>query len=110
MSKWQITSKVLIDEPSQDLFDNRKNWILNKAQELGLRGKNEDPYLNNLNVITRLRELKKENGNITITQITEDLAGLSVNGSESLTRHLWAGTYQSFEKAMLRLPLEEIPE
>lgn len=104
-SKRQITSKDLIFETDCDRFKRRKEWISTKAGECDLSGKNQDPFRDNLKVIETLRK----HTNLTLTQITGELAKHSINASESRVRHLWAGTYESFEKALQSLPLEDMP-
>lgn len=98
-SKFQISSKSLIEEKSDKAFEAKVEWIVMHAAKLPKPPKG---LANQIRLIKLLRK-HREKG---LSKIIEDSFELQLDAGDVIVRSLWSGNYPDFETALQKLPLE----
>lgn len=97
-----VTSRTLIYTPDQELFDQRIDWLLSRADPSNARARS---FCESIRIIVALRRLDL-NG-LTFERKKEVLRAEGIG--ESRVEKLHAGVYEPFNSFLRSLPMHECP-
>lgn len=105
-ARTQLTAKTLIDEADEQRYQQRVDWIRERAIE---RGQSTGVLVSGLAIITALRDpkVKGQAFSKTLPTIRTVLTGNA--SSDSVITKMNSGNYAEFETALQALPLEDLP-
>lgn len=106
IARTQLTAKTLIDEPNEERYQLRIDWIRDRAME---RGQFTGALISGLAIIDALRhpEVRSQPFTKAMPAIKAVLRGPAA--SDSVITKMNSGNYAEFETALHALPLEELP-
>jgi len=102
-AKSLMSSKLLMLEGDEDLFETRLQWIVRQAHALD---KGSKALLNGLNHVRYLR--KQRLAGSALKDVIEEL-DTETGLKGEMAQKLWSGNHSDFEKALKKLPLESMP-
>ena len=105
-ARTQLTAKHLINEPDEQLYQQRVAWIRERAIE---RGQSTGVLVSGLAIIAAIRDPRVK-GQPMSSALPTIRAVLSGNASsDSAITKMNSGNYVEFETALQALPLEDLP-
>lgn len=102
-AKCLLSSKLLMLEGDEALFESRMQWIIRQAHALE---KGSKALINGIAHVRYLR--KKRLAGMALKDVVDELDTESGLKSE-MAQKLWSGNHADFEKALKKLPLESMP-
>lgn len=102
-AKSLLSSKLLMLEGDEELFESRLQWIIRQAHTIE---KGSKALINGLSHIRYLREQRL--AGLALKDVVDKLDTERGLKSE-MAQKLWSGNHADFEKALKKLPLESMP-